>query len=193
MFLKAYEYSKINPRLNFLFIDLPIHKEIEYFYNFFFHDSKNKPIDKNNINYLLSYLQLNKLYEQFFWLLKDLNGQCPVCDPNLNLEKAYESLEKIMENYLVNLNDNIKIRNLSDKIINAMDQFDEEKILVFVKENSFLSVVNELLKDLGSYEEDKDLSDLNLGKYSILENLRNKNKDLYNQINGKNYKNNAIY
>lgn len=65
-----------------------------------------------------------------------------------------------------------------------MDQFEEEKILVFVKENSFVNVVNQVLKDLTSYEEDKDVSDLNLAKYSIIENLRNKNSDLYKYNKG---------
>jgi len=168
-----------------MFIDLPIHKEIEYLFNFLFENTRNKSNDKTSSDNVIDYLKLNKLYEKFFWLTQDLNGQCPICNPHFKIEKAYNSLEVIMENFIINLKDNIKIRNLSDKIINSMNQFNEEKILVFVKENSFLNVVNQLLIDLSNYEEDKDISDLNLAKYSIIENLRNKNSDLYKQNKGK--------
>jgi hypothetical protein len=72
-----------------------------------------------------------------------------------------------------NINDNIKAKNLSEKIINSLNLFSEEKeILVFVKEKNFINLVNQILNDLSNYEnEDILLQDEDLIKRIILENL----------------------
>lgn len=174
-----------------MFIDTPIHKEIQFLFNFYFGQASNeKSLQSNKLKIasqeLLAFLQLNKIYEKFFWLTHELNGECPVCNPEMKLEKAFNSLENLMDNYLLSLPDNVKSRNFSDKIINAMNLFkDEDKILVFVKESSFLNIVNQVLKDLTSYEEDEEIKDLDLGKYTILQNLRTQNKDIYSEYKGK--------
>jgi len=156
-------------------------------FNFFFGDSDHKSLQNNKVltKEVLGFLQLNKLYEKFFWLTQELNGECPVCNPEMKIEKAFNNLENLMENYIINLQDNIKVRNFSDKIINAMNFFsDEDKILVLVNESSFLNIVNQVLRDLTSYEEDKEISDLDLGKHSIMQNLRAQNKDIYKEHKG---------
>jgi len=186
LFLKAYEYSKINTQIKFLFIDIPIHKEIEYFYNFFF--NQNNLVDSKEENLFSSsltvFLRLNILYEKLFWITEVIKGQCPVCNSGIKIEKAYDSLENLMDNYMISIPENIRIRNLSDKIINSMNLFnDEEKILVFVKENSFLNVVNQVLKDLSNHEKIDEINDINLSQISILENMRNKNLDIYKEFN----------
>lgn len=135
------------------------------------------------------------MFEKYFWLNKDCNGICPVCKPELKLEKAFDTLEQIIENYILSIDENIKIRNMSHKIINAMSLFSEEKkLLVFVKENSFINVTNQLLKDLSDYEradininskndndndnDNNNNENLDHIRTSLMDNLKKKNLDI---------------
>ena len=123
------------------------------------------------------------LFEKYIWLEETCNGICPVCSSEPKFEKAHDTIESLMEDYIVNIEDNIKIKNLSDKIINSMNIYaDEDKLLIFVKENSFINVVNQVLRDLENYNQESNNSEMI--RFEIMENLKKNNPLLYRTKRG---------
>jgi hypothetical protein len=141
LMLKCYYSLNLNYDLKVIFSDLPLAYEL-----------RNVMTDiltnKSTSSFFFNIFKLDYLFEKYLWLIDDMEKKCYGCSSQRN-EHPHLSPEKLIEAYVLSTSKNSKVRNISEKIINAAKFYKNEPvILAFVEEEFLYSVLEEITKSL---------------------------------------------
>jgi hypothetical protein len=167
LMLKCYYSLNINYDLKVIFSDLPKSYELK-------NVMTDILPDNNTASYFFNTFKLDYLFEKYIWFVDDINKRCFGCSSQRN-EDPHLSTEGIIESYTLVSKNNSKVRNISEKIVNAAKVFkDEPVILAFVEKDYLYSVVEQIAGDLINL----DMASFKGENY--IELFDHKKMDLYN-------------
>ena len=135
--LKSYYGLNYNDSIKIIFTDVPLYKDIDYIINKIF-------IDDDATKEFLLYFKTNYLFEKYLWLAEDCKMRCSNCS-NLKIENAHLSPWQLLNEYMINSDDNHLVLNITNKIINAVVQFNKENVFVSFVDSEIFNQVSENL------------------------------------------------
>jgi hypothetical protein len=138
---KCYHGLSLNYNLKVIFSDLPVSREVE-------HVVRNVFTDNEAVKAFFTSFKLNYLFEKYLWLTEDIDKKCPACSSE-KPQFAHSTTEMLMEEYLLALEDGVRVTNIADKIVQAANTFKNEPVILsFVDKKYLYAVLERVTKEL---------------------------------------------
>jgi hypothetical protein len=180
LMLKCYFSLNMNYDLRVIFSDVPKSQELRFII-------EDVMTDKNASSLFFSNFKLNYLFEKYLWFTDDMDKRCFECS-SMRHEYSHLNTEDLFEEYLLGLNNNLKVKNISEKILNAAKFFTNEPvILCFVGQSYLYAVLEQITQDLICLDNSTVILDSDYKK--LFDHKKTDLSDLYKKTDKKEFLN----